>query len=287
MPDAARLIALLARPCFAAVLAAFAALAAAQEVPKLDAREAQLASQAVVGQLAPDAVLLDRKGKPVALSSYRGKPLMVSFIYTGCFEICPATTRSLLEAVEALGTRFGDHRFNVVSIGFNQPADSPEAMRAFAAQNRIDRDNWNFLSAPAAVLPQLTSGFGFRYAMTPAGFDHVLQVTLLDAEGRIVRQVYGDRPAVDTLGEALTALVAGQPVPQQGLLEELWDQIRIVCTVYDPDTGTYRVDYSLIWEIAGGLTFILAMALYMLNEWRQRRRQRRKESPHAPQRLHA
>ncbi len=171
----------------------------------------------------------------------------------------------------------------MVSIGFNQPADSPEAMRAFAAQNRIKRDNWDFLSAPAGAVPALTSGFGFRYASTAAGFDHVLQVTLLDAEGRIVRQVYGDRPAVDTLGEALTALVDGRPVPQQGWIEGLWDQIRIVCTVYDPDTGTYRVDYRLFWEIAAGLTFILAMLLYMLNEWRQRRKERRR----APQRQHA
>ena len=39
--------------------------------------------------------------------------------------------------------------------------------------------------------------------------------------------------------------------------------------MYDPKTGTYRVDYSLGIEIAGGVTFILAMLLYMLNEWRR------------------
>jgi protein SCO1/2 len=54
------------------------------------------------------------------------------------------------------------------------------------------------------------------------------------------------------------------------------DRIRILCTVYDPKTGAYRVDYSLALEIAGGLTFILSVALYMLNEWRVRRRERRR-----------
>jgi protein SCO1/2 len=43
------------------------------------------------------------------------------------------------------------------------------------------------------------------------------------------------------------------------------------------------VDYALAWEIAGGLTFILAVALYMLNEWVVRRRERR----HAPLRSRA
>lgn len=254
-------------------------LASAQEVPKLDATEAMRASQSALGRTVPDHPLLDREGKPVRLSSLRGKPLLVSFIYTGCFQACPAGTRALEASVRGLEARFGERQFNVVSIGFNQPADSPQAMKAFAAQNRISRANWDFLSAPAAVVEPLTREFGFRYAATAAGFDHVLQVSLVDAEGRIVRQVYGDRPAVDALGEALKQLVDGQPLAaDQGLVAGVIDRIRILCTVYDPETGSYRVDYSLPLEIAGGLTFILAVALYMLNEWRTRRRERR----HAP-----
>jgi len=253
-------------------------LAFAQERAVLDPADALRASQSALGRTIPDPTLLDREGRPVRLSSFRGRPLLVSFIYTGCFEVCPATTRSLDASVQALQARFGERQFNVVSIGFNQPADSPQAMKAFAAQHRIARTNWDFLSAPAAVVEPLTREFGFLYAPTPAGFDHVLQVSLVDAQGRIVRQVYGDRPALDVLGDALANLVAGQPLPPQDVFSELVDRIRILCTVYDPKTGTYRVDYSLALEIAGGLTFILCMALYMLNEWRARRRERRRAS---------
>ena len=32
------------------------------------------------------------------------------------------------------------------------------------------------------------------------------------------------------------------------------ERIRILCTVYDPETGAYRYDVKLIFEIAGGLT---------------------------------
>lgn len=251
-------------------------LACAQEVAALDASEAMRASQAAVGRTIPDLALLDRQGRPVRLSAFRGKPLLVSFIYTGCFQVCPAGTRALEESVRGLEARFGERQFHVVSIGFNQPADSPQAMKAFAAQNRITRANWEFLSAPAPVVQPLTREFGFRYAATAAGFDHVLQVSLVDAEGRIVRQVYGDRPAVDALGEALKQLIAGQPVAaEEGLVAGVIDRIRILCTVYDPETGRYRVDYSLPLEIAGGLTFILAVGFYMFNEWRARRRERR------------
>ena len=268
--------------CLAASWLAAAAVHA-QEQPVLDRDEAVRASQSAVGRKLPDFTLLDREGRPVALSSLRGKPLLVSFIYTGCFQACPAATRALDETVRRLEKRFGEGRFRVASIGFNQPADSPQALKAFAAQHGITRANWEFLSPPAKVVEPLTLAFGFRYAPTPAGFDHVLQVTLVDASGRIVRQVYGEAPAPDLLSGDLARLLAGEPLAERGLLADLADRIRILCTVYDPKTGGYRVDYSLAWEIAGGLTFILSMALYMLNEWRVRRRERR----HAPLRARA
>jgi protein SCO1/2 len=246
-----------------------------QEVRRLDGREAMRVSQEAIGRAPADHVLLNRQERPVSLSAYRGKPLLVSFIYTGCFQVCPTATRALDETVRALNKRFGESRFGVLSIGFNQPADSPHAMRAFAAQNRISHGNWDFLSAPAGVVTPLTSEFGFRYAATPAGFDHVLQVTLLDARGRIVRQVYGDTPSTGVLGDDLQRLTDGLTLPPRGLVADLADRIRLLCTVYDPDSGTYRVDYSLAWEMAGGVIFVLSVALYMLNEWRARRRERR------------
>ena len=241
----------------------------------LDQAEALRASQAAVGRQIADYTLLDREERPVRLGTFRGKPLLVSFIYTGCFEVCPTSTRSLHETVKALEGRFGDRTFNVISIGFNQPMDSPQAMRAFAAQHRIGRPNWEFLSPSAAIVDRLTGDFGFRYRATPAGFDHVLQVSLLDAEGRIVKQVYGDRVAADLLGEPMKQLLAGAPLPPRMQLDDLIDRIRILCTVYDPETGAYRVDYRILWEAAGGLTFVLAVFVYMLNEWRTRRKARR------------
>ncbi len=244
--------------------------------PGLDAMAAVRASQAVIGTTPGEHILLDRDSRPVKLSAYRGKPLLVNFIYTGCFQVCPANTRALMQAVRTLEGRFGTNQFNVLSIGFNQPADSPQAMKAFAAQHRIDFPQWAFLSPSAASVEALTRDFGFSYRPTPAGFDHVLQVTLVDAQGRIVRQVYGDELPAEALGEPLKRLLAGAPLPPRSSLADIVDRVRILCTVYDPKTGTYRVDYSLAIEVAGGLTFLVAMLMYFLNEWRVRRGLRRK-----------
>ena len=145
------------------------------------------------------------------LSDYRGKPLLVSFIYTGCFQVCPAQTRALYEAVKGLDRMLGEHQFNVVSIGFNQPFDSPDAMRSFARQHRIEHRNWEFLSPPRDSVDALTRAFGFSFVATPAGFDHVLGVTVVDADGRIHAQVYGDRLRADQLGAPLRELLLNAP----------------------------------------------------------------------------
>ena len=255
-----------------AALTVFTTAGTAQAPAALDEALALRASQAVIGSAVPDHTLLDASGRPLRLSSYRGKPLLVSFIYTGCFQICPLQTRALLDAVKGLDARFGPHQYNVVSIGFNQPFDSPTAMRAFAAQQRIDRSNWAFLSPPPATVDPLTRDFGFSYAATPAGFDHLLGVTIVDAQGRIHTQVLGDRLNAAQLGEPLRELLGAAPLPQQLRLADVVERIRILCTVYDPDTGSYRYDLKLIFEIAGGLTFFISVGVYLLLDLLRRRR---------------
>ncbi len=249
-------------------------------VTGLDQSTALMASQAVLDRGISDFTLLDRAGQPVRLSQYRGKPLLVSFIYTGCFDVCPATTRALQNAVEASRNVFGTHQFNVLSIGFNQPADSPQAMKAFALQYRIDQPNWEFLSPHSSIVEPLTHEFGFSYAATPAGFDHILQVTLLDGTGRVYRQIYGDSFGADGLAEPLKQLLSNTPVTQQLSLDGLMDRVRILCTVYDQKSGTYRVQYGLLIEVAGGVTFALAMIWFFLAEWRTQRRARRRPARH-------
>lgn len=248
------------------------------ELPAIDEARATRAARAAIGRMVPDFELLDRRGKPVRLSSYRGKPLLVSFIYTGCFEVCPTQTRTLYEAVKGLDRLLGENQFNVVSIGFNQPFDNPDAMRAFAAQHMIRHRNWEFLSPSVQQLEALTQAFGFSYVATPAGFDHVLGVTVLDAEGRIHTQVLGDRMSADRLGSPLRQLLLWEqdkPAAELGTLASVVERVRILCTVYDAKTDAYRYDYKLILEILSGALFFLSVFVYGLREWLRQRRARR------------
>lgn len=247
-------------------------------LPALDQTVALRVSQAALGRSVGDFTLFDREGRPVRLASYRGKPLLVNFIYTGCFQVCPTTTRALQKAVSIAEDSLGSNRFSVISIGFNQPADSPQALKSFAAQHGIRQPNWEFLSPPASIVANLARDFGFSFVATPAGFDHTLQVSVVDAQGRIYRQIYGETYSADSLTEPLRQLITGAPVTDDTSFAEIVERVRILCSVYDPLTGKYRVSYGLVFEIAGGATFLLWFIWFFLSEWLSRRSSSRRRS---------
>ena len=239
----------------------------------LDEKAAFALSQSVIGKPVDNFVLLDRESRALELARYRGKPLLVSFIYTACFQVCPTTTRNLQKAVQNTVEVMGADRFNVISIGFNQPFDSPAALRDFAKQYGIHLPNWEFLSPAAAIVGDLTRNFGFSFVATPAGFDHLNQVTMVDATGTIVRQVYGEKFTAADLAEPLKQLITGSPIPPEvGTLSEIMERIRIICSIYDPITGRYRTNYSLYFQFAGFVTFVVFLIYLSLHFWKNRRR---------------
>jgi protein SCO1/2 len=239
----------------------------------LDENAAFERSQAVVGKPMQNFALLDRDGKPVELSRYKGKPLLVNFVYTACFQVCPTTTRNLQKAVAETVNVMGADRFNIVTIGFNQPFDSPQAMKDFAKRYGLDLPNWEFLSPAQAIVNDVTQGFGFSFVATAAGFDHLNQITLVDAEGIIVRQVYGEKFTPKDLAEPLKLLITGSAIPpERNTVKELMERVRILCSVYDPVAGRYRTNYSVYFMIAGFITFMSFLIYMSINVWRNRRR---------------
>jgi len=237
----------------------------------LDEKTAFELSQSVIGKNVENFALLDRQGNPVELKRFRGKPLLVSFVYTACFQVCPTTTRNLQKAVEETVSVMGPERFNIITIGFNQPFDSPQAMKDFAKRYGLDLPNWEFLSPAQTIVNDVTRSFGFSFVATPAGFDHLNQITMVDAEGVIVRQVYGEKFTPKDLAEPLKLLITGSAIPPEvSTVKELMERVRILCSVYDPVTGRYRTNYSVYFMAAGFLTFLVFLGFLVRQMWRSR-----------------
>jgi protein SCO1/2 len=232
-------------------------------------------SQSVIGKQVADYAFTDSRGQPRRLAEYRGKPLLVNFVYTGCSQVCPITVRFLDKAIAQARRALGQNSFAVATIGFNQPFDTPQAMHAFAVQHGIVDPGWDFLSPASGTINALTREFGFTWYATPKGFDHMTQVTVLDAEGRIYRQIYGASFDAPALIEPLKQIITGAPAPP-GDWRAMLQKVRLFCTVYDRSSGRYRLDYSLFVGIAIGVTILGAGITSLLREWRGQRRATRR-----------
>ncbi len=238
--------------------------------PAFDEKHALKVSQGVLGKGPRDAMLTRADGTTVRLSDYRGKPLVVSLIYTSCYHICPTTTQHLAKVARTARAALGTDSFRVLTIGFDTPKDTPQAMARFAREQRVDLPGWDFASADAAALKQLAEDFGFLYFPAAQGFDHLIQATVLDADGKIYRQVYGMTFDTPLLVEPLKELVFGEP-RTASFLESVGNRIKLFCTVYDPATDRYRFDYSIFIGGVIGLTGLGLVAFLVVREWRRRR----------------
>lgn len=240
-----------------------------QADPRFDQKAALAVSQGVLGKTIGDYTLTAADGCRQRLADFRGKPLVVSLVYTGCYHVCPLTTRHLAEVVRTARAALGADSFRVLTIGFDTPHDTPEAMRQFARDQGVDDRDWEFLSADAATMAGLTKDLGFIYYPAPHGFDHLIQATVIDTQGKIYRQVYGMNFEPPLLVEPLKELVFGAPTASS-LLSSLGSRIRLFCTVYDPASGRYRFDYSIFMGIVIGLMSIGAVSFFLVREWRHR-----------------
>lgn len=235
---------------------------------RFDQQSAMQISAQAVGRLLGDYSLLDRNGQPMQFSRFRGKPLLVSLIFTKCTQTCPMTTRYLREAVRAMQEAFGADSFAVLSVGFDSDSDTPLAMRSFAKRQGVDLPNWEFASADAANVSALARSVGFSYRPSLAGYDHISQLTIVDSQGRVFGQVYGDNFELPSLGEPLKQLLR-RTSTHYPFWQNVGRRIRLFCTTFDPSTGRYRTDYSFFIAMLISAAMIVPFASWLVRELRR------------------
>ncbi len=235
-----------------------------------DRDEALSSSQAAIGREFGEYVFRDIDGQPFDLSSLRGKPLVVSMIYTSCHHICPLITRNLADTVDIGLDALGEDAFNVVTIGFDWQVDTPDRMRQYARQQGVNADNWIFLAGDGPSIDAVSDALGFSFYASAKGFDHLAQTTIIDADGIIYRQVYGVDIETQALVEPLKELVFDTR-GEAGLIDHWVDTFRLFCTVYDPNSDRYRFDYSILMTLFVGILSLGAVAIFIVREWKHAR----------------
>lgn len=230
--------------------------------------EAIARSQAAVGRAVAGFTFTTSEGKRLAIEELRGKPLLVTLIYTSCADVCPAVIESLAAAADAADGELGADSYRVLTVGFDTANDTPDRMRSFARARGVDKANWVFAAAAPGEIDRFAAAVGFSYFASAGGFNHPAQVTLIDRDGRVFDQVYGGSFDPPTLIEPLKRLIFGGGRPLFSLAG-LGDRIKLFCTVYDPRTGRYYFDYSLFVTIVIGVLCLAGAFWFLVRETRK------------------
>ena len=233
------------------------------QIARLDPRKVMEQSEQAIGRNLGNYKLIDSTGTQLSLRDYRGKPLVISLVYTACSSVCPPTTQHLISAVSEAGRIFGLDSFNVLTVGFDARNDTPARMAQFALIQGVKIKNWRLASADPATIEALLHDLGFSYVSVAGGFDHVTQTTIVDRDGKVYRSVYGEDFPLQVFIEPLKDTVYGTSFSVSGIL----NRIKFICTVYDPGAGRYRTDYGLAFGSVIAALSLLVFGGFIYREW--------------------
>ena len=242
--------------------------AAAGERMEFDAQRAFARSQSAIGVQLDDHRFVDAGGRSVGLGDLRDRPLVLSLVYTSCPDTCSVVTRNLARVVRAARQALGEQSFSVATVGFDPGFDTAEQMRMYADRQGVTMRDWRFLSGDAPTLERFLDQLGFTYVPSPRGFDHLAQTTVVDPEGRVYRQIYGDTFALPSLVEPLKEMALGRPAGVTAFGDWI-ERVRLLCTVYDPAAGRYRFDYSIFVAAGVGILCLGAVGVFIVRAWRE------------------
>jgi protein SCO1 len=127
------------------------------------------------GLRAPDFELRDQDGEPVSMRALRGRPVLVTFLYTNCEDACPAQAHVVRGALDELG-----HDLPALAIAVDPPRDTPERARAFLSEQRA-LGRLDFVLGTRAQLRPLWKGFAIRPQSVT--HEHQARFTLVDSRG--------------------------------------------------------------------------------------------------------
>jgi protein SCO1 len=127
------------------------------------------------GLRAPDFELQNQDGEPVSMRALRGRPVLVTFLYTTCEDSCPAQAHVVRGALDELG-----HDLPALAIAVDPPRDTPERARAFLSEQRA-LGRLDFVLGSRAQLRPLWKGFAIQPQSVTR--EHQARFTLVDSRG--------------------------------------------------------------------------------------------------------
>lgn len=138
--------------------------------------------------------LQDQAARRIDAAAYRGRTLLLNFVFTGCSTTCPTQTLELAALRRSLPPALRA-QVDFLSVSVDPLADTPATLAAFARRMDADQPRWRFATGAPSQIDVLTQRLAATDPRQPnAGpADHSTALYLFDAAG-VLRQRYAGVP---------------------------------------------------------------------------------------------
>lgn len=163
-----------------------------------------------IGTPVPQVLLTDQDGARFGLDRFRGRVVLLSFLYTRCPlpDYCLRMTGNFEAVSTSLASRDPvlNQRVTLLSVTIDPDHDTPEVLRAYAAAQapsagRFER--WTFATGTADEIRAIASFSGLSYETRSGQIAHSLRTIVIGADGRVAAIFRGNAWTPD---EAIAAL---------------------------------------------------------------------------------
>jgi protein SCO1/2 len=156
----------------------------AKATPSLGDLEAE---RIQTGEVVPDFKLTNQDGQPIRLSDFRGKAVVLSFIYTRCPlpNFCPLISKNFAELQERLSKEF-PNKYQLLTITMDPEFDRPEVLKEYAARYEANPSDWTFATGDTATINFVAGLVGLYFEKENGLISHDLRTALIGQDGSLV-----------------------------------------------------------------------------------------------------
>jgi len=155
--------------------------------------------EAKEGDDVPDYRLVNQDNKGISLHNFRGKTLLLTFIYTRCPlpEYCNLMSTNFAEVDRELQKDKNVYaKTHLLSITIDPEYDTPKVLRSYGSAHteRYESEtfeHWDFATGSKDQIKGVAQFFGLRYFQDNDQIVHGLRTVIIGPDGKVVK-VYRD-----------------------------------------------------------------------------------------------
>ena len=148
------------------------------------------------GAEVPDVELVNQDGKPISVRQFRGRALLVTFVYTRCPmpDQCPLMSANFAQVNAAIGNDPDlRNKAHLLSVTLDPEYDKPEVLRSYGAAYAGGKfDEWDFATGDPGEIRRLAQFFGLMYGREEGQLIHSLRTAVVTPGGKLYKIYRGN-----------------------------------------------------------------------------------------------